>query len=136
MPIKRRTFLVGGALAAGALGVLGRRGSAAAATAPLGAARVSVPPARIGEDVFSWLTRVHGGYDVVKFRQVLGAANPYKEGDDAQGLAAENEQSRVNSRRLLANTTLRAFLAHPIYEDEVVAFADAQVDATVRRTIE
>ena len=133
--MKRRTFLVGGALAAGALGGL-RRGPLTAAAPQANPARVAIPDVGAGEDVFSWLSRVHGGYDVVKYRQVLGAANPYKEGDEAQGLAAADEPSRENSRRLLANTTVRALLAHPIYEDEVVAFADAQVDPAIRRRIE
>jgi ethanolamine ammonia-lyase large subunit len=88
------------------------------------------------DDVFAWLDRVHGGYDVVKYRQVLGAANPYKEGDAAQGLAATDESSRENSRRLLANTTIRALASHPIYEDEVVAFADAQVGPVALRRVE
>ena len=36
----------------------------------------------------------------------------------------------------IANTTIRSILAHPIFEDEVVIFADAQVDPAVRRRIE
>lgn len=139
-PMKRRAFLLGGALAAGAVHGLGRRGLDAVAPAPVPVpttpTRISIPQARSGEDVFVWLDRVHGGYDVVKYRQVLGAANPFKEGDEAQGLAAGDELSRENSRRLLANTTVRSLLAHPIYEDEVVGFADAYVDAVVRRRIE
>ena len=78
----------------------------------------------------------HGGYDVVSYRRILGAANPYKEGDCAQGIGAANEASRENSRRLLSNTTIGALLAHPVYDDEVVAFADAEVDPAVRRRIE
>jgi ethanolamine ammonia-lyase large subunit len=133
--MKRRTFLVGGALAAGALRGIGAR-TPLAASAPAKPARVSVPEVKAGEDVFSWLNRVHGGYDVVKYRQVLGAANPYKEGDDAQGLAADDERSRENSRRLLANTTVRSIVAHPIYEDEVAAFADARIEPAAHRRIE
>jgi ethanolamine ammonia-lyase large subunit len=98
--------------------------------------RVSIPDVKSGEDLFTWLDRVHGGYDVVKYRQILGAANPYKEGDDAQGLAARDEPSRENSRRLIANTTIRSILAHPIYDDEVVIFADVEVDAVARRRID
>ena len=111
-------------------------GAAGSAPVPAPPARVSIPDVKSGEDLFAWLERVHGGYDVVKYRQVLGAANPYKEGDDAQGLAAGDEPSRENSRRLIANTTIRSVLAHPIYEDEVVIFADAQVDLAARRRIE
>jgi ethanolamine ammonia-lyase large subunit len=134
--MKRRTFLVGGALAAGAAYRVGRRGVGATGAPPAAATRVSVADVRDGEDIFAWLTRVHPGDDVTKYRQVLGAANPFKEGDEAQGLAAIDESSRANSRRLLANTRLLSLLAHPILQDEVVGFADSQVDAAVQRRIE
>jgi ethanolamine ammonia-lyase large subunit len=139
--MKRRTFLWGGLLSAAATGALYglvRRtplGSvpAAASTTP---ERVSIPDVKDAEDVFAWLERAHGGYNIAEYRRVLGAANPFKEGDASQGLAAADEPSRENSRRLLANTTIRSLLAHPIFEDEVVRFADAQVDAAVRGRIE
>jgi ethanolamine ammonia-lyase large subunit len=98
--------------------------------------RVSIADVRDGEDVFAWLDRVHGGFDVVTYRQVLGAANPYKEGDAAEGVAAADEASRESARRLLAATRIGALLAHPVFEDEVVAFADRQVDPAVRRRLE
>jgi len=137
--MKRRTFLVGGAAAAaGAASGAGVRAvpgmmTAQPSTAP---GRVVVRDVRAGEDLFAWLTRVHGSFDAVTYRQLLGAANPFKEGDDAQGLAAADEESRANCRRLLANTSVRALLAHPIFQDEVVAFADAQVDREVQGRIE
>ena len=138
--MKRRSFLWGGLLTAGATGALYglvRRAPlggvpAAAASTP---ERVSIPDVRDPEDVFAWLERVHGGYNIAEYRRVLGAANPYKEGDATQGLAAADESSRENSRRLLANTTIRSLNAHPIFDDEVVRFADAQVDPVVRGRI-
>jgi ethanolamine ammonia-lyase large subunit len=99
-------------------------------------AAVSVEPARTGEDLFAWLDRVHGDFDRTKYCQLLGAANPFKEGDAVQGLAAADEQSRENARRLLSNTTISSLLSHPIFEDDVVAFADACVEADARRRIE
>ncbi len=138
--MKRRTFVWGGlgAAAAGTLYGVARRvplGSvpAAASATP---ERVAILEVKDREDVFAWLERVHGGYNIVEYRRVLGAANPYKEGDAAQGLAAADEPSRENSRRLLASTTIRSLLAHAIFDDEVVRFADAQVDAAVRSRIE
>jgi len=98
--------------------------------------RVSIPDVRDPEDVFAWLERVHGGFNISEYRRLLGAANPYKEGDATQGLAAADESSRENSRSLLANTTIRSLNAHPIFDDEVVRFADAQVDPVVRSRIE
>ncbi|MGE3519656.1 MAG: ethanolamine ammonia-lyase subunit EutB, partial [Vicinamibacterales bacterium] len=67
---------------------------------------------------------------------LLGAANPFKEGDAAQGLAAADDASRDNARRLLAHTTLAALLAHPIFDDDVVAFADDVADADTRRRLD
>jgi ethanolamine ammonia-lyase large subunit len=99
-------------------------------------AAVSVPAGGPGEDLFTWLDRVHGGFDVRRYRQVLGAANPFKEGDALQGLAAVDAASRENARALLSATTIAALLAHPIFDDEVVAFADARVDPVVRRELE
>jgi len=87
--MKRRTFLVGGAAAAGGAYGFGARAAGGAQTAPFAApAPLTVGEAKEGEDLFAWLTRVHGAYDPVKYRQLLGAANPYKEGDEPQGLAA------------------------------------------------
>ncbi|HEY6361024.1 MAG TPA: ethanolamine ammonia-lyase subunit EutB [Vicinamibacterales bacterium] len=99
-------------------------------------AAVSVEADRAGEDLFAWLDRVHGGFDAAKYRQVLGAANPFKEGDALQGLAAADDRSRESARRLLAHTTIGALLAHPIFQDEVVAFADACVEVDARRALE
>ena len=99
-------------------------------------AGVSVEAAKADETLFAWLDRVHGGFDVTKYRQVLGAANPFKEGDARQRLAAADHASRENARRLLSNTTIGSLLSHPIFDDEVVAFADARVDVAARRALE
>ena len=136
--MERRTFLVGGAAAAaGAASGFGVRAVPGAVQAPSSIVqpRLAIGEIRDGEELFAWLTRTHGGVDDVKYRQLLGAANPFKEGDEAQGVAAADETSRANSRRLLANTRVGALLAHPIFQDEVVAFADAQVDAGVQARI-
>jgi ethanolamine ammonia-lyase large subunit len=127
MDIDRRSFIAG----ALATGILARRSSAGAV-----AGRVSIATPREGEDVFAWLQRVHGRFDRTAYCQVLGAANPYKEGDEAHGLAAADDASREHARTLLSRTTVGALLAHPIFDDEVSAYADAIVDAAVRRGIE
>lgn len=129
----RRRFLVTGALAVGGAAGLGRLTATAAPRVWQSGVRI----ARVvdGEDIFRWMARVHGRFDVTAYRQVLGAANPFKEGDAAQGVAAADDASRENSRRLLAATRLDALAAHPIFEDEVVAFADSRVDAAARDAI-
>src|SRR5687768_16587382 len=135
--MKRRAFLLGGTVAAAGLYASRRRSAAgtvrAAGTAPT--RRVTIADVKGGEDVFAWLTRVHGRFDLTRYRQVLGAANPYKEGDDSQGLAATDDATRQRARVLLANTTIASLIAHPIFADEVVAFADAQVDAATLERI-
>ena len=131
--LDRRSFL--GALAVGSVGA--SRGSFVVSGPPSSRpADVLVSAVRAGEDVFAWLERVHGGFDLTRYRQLLGAANPFKEGDQAQGLAAADDTSRENARRLLANTRIEALLAHPVFEDDVSRFADAAVDRTVCRAVE
>ena len=61
---------------------------------------VLIPEVRPGEDVFGYLQRVHGGFELTRYQQLIGAANPYKEGDEAIGVAAADERSRANARAL------------------------------------
>jgi ethanolamine ammonia-lyase large subunit len=74
---------------------------------------VSIPEIHPEEDVFGYLQRVHGGFGLERYQQLLGAANPYKEGDPAIGLAAVDEVSRANARALLSRTRLEALHEHP-----------------------
>lgn len=88
-----------------------------------------------GEDVFGHVQRKAGSFDQTLYRQILGAANEYKEGDAAQGLAAAGDPSRQNARALLASTRIGELMAHPIFEDELSRFIDAAVDAGVTARI-
>ena len=116
-PVKRRAFLLaGGALAAGAAATRRFRSSGA------------TTDAKAGEDLFAFLDRQEGGFNLTRYRGLLGAANPYKEGDEAIGVAAVDEAARTQARELLGNTTIAGLLAHPIFEDDVVSFADSVVD--------
>jgi ethanolamine ammonia-lyase large subunit len=83
---------------------------------------VLIPEVRAGEDVFGYLQRVHGGFELTRYQQLIGAANPYKEGDEAIGVAAADERSRANARALLSNTRLGALHEHPPLEDRLYAF--------------
>ncbi|HWN71835.1 MAG TPA: ethanolamine ammonia-lyase subunit EutB, partial [Haliangium sp.] len=116
--LRRRTFL-GGLLAgasAYALGCAGRKGAGAGAGATAG---VSLPESQAGEDIFAFLTRTRGGFDATLYRQILGAANEYKEGDEALGVAARDAGSRQRARALLRETRVRDLMAHPVFEDQV-----------------
>jgi ethanolamine ammonia-lyase large subunit len=74
---------------------------------------------REAEDIFSYIQRIKGGNDLTLYRQIVGAANEFKEGDLTLGIAAESEQSRHNARTLLSNTKISALKKHSLYTDEL-----------------
>jgi ethanolamine ammonia-lyase large subunit len=78
------------------------------------AAPIGEPKSR--EDVFSFVTRTAGQFDRRLYFQVLGAANEFKEGDQSVGVAAVDDPSRINARRMLAETPLAMIDAHPLIE--------------------
>ena len=41
-----------------------------------------------GECVFEYVKRIKGRFDHTLYQQVIGAANPYREGDEAIGVSA------------------------------------------------
>ncbi len=82
-----------------------------------------------GEDVFSYVKRVKGGFDQTLYRQVIGAANPYKEGDEAIGVAAGDDASRQNARALLANTKVGDLHDNPLFADDQQRLIWATTDA-------
>ena len=54
-----------------------------------------------GEDIFEYIRRTNGTMDITIYRQIIGSANPFKEGDETLGIAAKDESSRNNARLLL-----------------------------------
>ena len=89
---------------------------------------VSVGETALGEDLFSYVQRQSGSFDLQLYRQLLGAANDFKEGDESLGLAASDEASRANARTLLARTRLGAFNKQPIFEDALSQYIAQSVD--------
>lgn len=85
-----------------------------------------------GEDVFAFVNRTTGQFDRQLYLQVLGAANEFKEGDESIGVAAANDASRTNARRMLSETTLAKINAHPLIEDNLSAFNQGAADAEAR----
>ncbi len=114
--MRRRGFLGMVAGSAAALAVRVHCGAAEAGAAPAGVA-IQEPVA--GEDVFGYVSRVAGRFDAALYRQVLGAANAFKEGDQAIGVAAADDASRERARKLLANTRVKDLDAHPLLEDRL-----------------
>jgi ethanolamine ammonia-lyase large subunit len=41
------------------------------------------------EDIFTYISRVSGGFDIRLYKQLVGAANEFKEGDEIAGIAAQ-----------------------------------------------
>jgi ethanolamine ammonia-lyase large subunit len=81
------------------------------------AGAVTIQDVQQGEDLFAYVSRVKGGFDQTLYQQAIGAANPYKEGDEAAGLAADDETSRNRARQLLANTKIGDLAANPLFVD-------------------
>ncbi len=69
------------------------------------------------ENIFQYVERIKGKFDLALYRFVIGAANPYKEGDAAMGVAADSDQTREKARKLLLNTTIKDIHEHPLFED-------------------
>jgi ethanolamine ammonia-lyase large subunit len=86
------------------------------------------------QDIFDWL-RASGGFDLARYRRLLGAANEFKEGDDAIGVAATDAAERSSARALLGNTRIADLLAHPVHQDDISRYAAAAVDAALQREI-
>ncbi|MCY1054393.1 ethanolamine ammonia-lyase subunit EutB [Nannocystis sp. SCPEA4] len=78
---------------------------------------VRVHDVQPGDDLFTYLARTGG--DEVRRRQLIGAANEFKEGDAALGLAAADLASRTAARRLLATTPVGRIAAAPLFRDEL-----------------
>jgi ethanolamine ammonia-lyase large subunit len=110
----RRQFLV----------TMGTAGTALAgyrviAKAAAGGGTIAIDQIEPGEDVFGYIGRVKGGFDQALYCQVIGAANDFKEGDQAIGVAAADEATRGNARALLANTRIRDLHEHPLLVDDL-----------------
>jgi ethanolamine ammonia-lyase large subunit len=72
-----------------------------------------------GEDVFAYIKRIKGHFDVDLYRQILGAANEFKEGDQIIGVAAKDDATRIMARELLSNTRISAIVSHPLLNDDL-----------------
>ncbi len=80
---------------------------------------VTIKDVKPGEDVLSYVKRIKGKVDHALYQQVIGAANPFKEGDEALGVAADDDVTRVHARMLLANTKIRDIHERPLFKDNL-----------------
>ncbi|MCH2183630.1 MAG: ethanolamine ammonia-lyase subunit EutB [Mariniblastus sp.] len=77
-------------------------------------------PPLSGEGLFEFVRRTRGEIDLPCCGQILGAANPYKEGDESLGLAARDETMRQQARELIRHTPRREIEQHPVHSDGVL----------------
>ncbi len=73
----------------------------------------------VAEDLTGFVERTAGHFDIDVYRRMVGAANPFKEGDGIVGVAAPDEAIRQLARRLLSRTSLGRIDAHPLFEDDL-----------------
>jgi ethanolamine ammonia-lyase large subunit len=86
--------------------------------------KIEVPSPLVGEDLFQYIQRQKGSFDVTLYRQLLGAANEFKEGDEIAGIAAASDEDRLKARMLLAETTLDNIRKHSVFTDEQSEFIE------------
>ncbi|MEY9559450.1 ethanolamine ammonia-lyase [Sinorhizobium fredii] len=89
-----------------------------ARAAPAGGT-LAIEEVKQGENVFAYVSRIKGGFDQTAYQQVIGAANEFKEGDQAIGVGAADETSRRSARTLLANTKIKDLHEHPLFVDDL-----------------
>jgi len=93
------------------------------------AGAIAIKDVKPGEDVFKYVERVNKGkFDQTLYRQVIGAANAFKEGDEAIKVAADDNASRENARKLLANTKIKSLHEHPLLADGLQKFIWENMD--------
>ena len=90
---------------------------------------IAIKDVKPGEDVFKYIERVKGSFDQTLYQQVIGAANAFKEGDQAIGVCADDNISRENARKLLANTKIKDITEHPLLNDNLYKFIAQATDS-------
>lgn len=102
-------------------------------TGQLKAKSRELPEVLPGESIIAYVNRVCAQWDEGFYKQLLGAANAYKEGDAIVGVAADDDDHRRLARQMLANTRLSEIDAHPPLRDNLYAAIDACVLEGARR---
>ena len=81
---------------------------------------ISIQKPMTGEDIIQYLNRVNGKFDITLYRQILGAANEFKEGDLFINVSALDPESRTRAKELLSNTRIEDLNKHIVYQDEIL----------------
>ncbi|WP_200975207.1 ethanolamine ammonia-lyase subunit EutB [Echinicola sp. 20G] len=115
----RKEFLKRSGMLSSSMLIFGGMDAFALGNTKISPLSVKVSPPKSEEDLFGYVIRKKGNFDLDLYRQLIGAANEFKEGDLTLGIAAKDEASRKHARQLLANTRLQDINAHSIYQDEL-----------------
>jgi ethanolamine ammonia-lyase large subunit len=135
--LPRRAFVAGILFGAGSYAFArSPRPQSEGVAAPVAGSPPPLAAPEPGEDLFRYIDRTHGGFDIGAYRRILGCANEWKEGDAALGIAAPDDASRRHARALLARTNIGDLDAHPIFEDEVSQYIATAVDAAAKTRLE
>jgi ethanolamine ammonia-lyase large subunit len=91
--------------------------------------KVSIADISPGEDVVGYVTRKRGKFDQDFYKAVIGSANEYKEGDESLGISADTPATRVNARKLIANSKIGDLADLPMLGDAVYELIVQTTDA-------
>lgn len=126
----RREFIITSGLTLGAWVLASVKGSFGA-TFDWNTPSVDISSVKPNEDIFAYINRVNGKFDLTMYRKIVGSANHFKEGDLAQGLAARSESSRLNARALLSRTKIADLSKTSLFTDEIYSLIADTTDESV-----
>jgi len=92
-------------------------------------------PAKPDEGIVEYIKRIRGQWDVETYKQMLGAANEFKEGDAIVGVAAASDDARRQARELIAATPIRDIDQHPPFSDGLFDLISSSLNRDVQRQI-
>ncbi len=92
-------------------------------------------PPEAGEGLIEYVKRTGGGWDEARYKQLLGCANEFKEGDASLGISAQLPQHRTLARQLLTHTRLEQIDAHaPLRDQQYLAIQEC-LDSTQQKRV-
>ena len=122
--VSRRDFLLSGSAGLLALGSLGSLWADSTG--------VALPAPHAGESLFAFIQRTKSQFDTTLYKQILGAANPFKEGDEIVGVSAASDDAREHARQLLSATKVADVDAHPLLEDDLYRLIQQNLDPAAK----
>ena len=132
--MNRRDFLINSGLTMGAMVFL-PLGRSFPFTGNISDSRIKITNPKPDEDIFSYIKRIYGKFNETIYRQIVGSANPFKEGDFAQGLSAKDDNSRINARTLISNTKIIDIFNNPLFVDDILNLINNNTNKAVLNNI-